>query len=64
MLNYRVDHVVADASGHGLDFVCPRWSGGHDAFDYYGPHYRRPILATGTVRYLNILCPDSKATEP
>src|SRR2546425_5894590 len=56
MLDYCVDHVVADAPGHGLDFVCPRWSGGHDALDYNGPHCRRPTLSRGTLCYLNILC--------
>src|SRR6266581_9567288 len=56
VLNYRIDHVVADAASHGLHFVCPRWSGGHDALDYNGPHCRRPTLSRRAVRYLNILC--------
>src|SRR3989441_12785335 len=60
VLNYCIDHVVADASGHGLHFVCPRWSGGHDALDYNGPHCRRPTSSRRTVRYLNILCLDSE----
>src|SRR5260370_8723557 len=48
--------IVANASGHRLDLVRPRWSGGHDALDYNGPHCRRPTLSRGTARYLNILC--------
>src|SRR3989442_9127062 len=59
VLDYRLDHVVADAPGHGLDLVCPRWSGGHDALDHNRPHCRRPTLSRGTVRYLNILCLDT-----